>query len=201
MALADRDYKLTEDAYLAGEELADMKHELIDGVAYAMVGASRNHNAIASNCAGELRNHLKGRPCQAFQSDFKVKVGHDFFYPDVVVLCDQDSESHDYYTESPLLIIEVLSPSTRRRDEITKLRAYQTLPSLQEYVLVSQDVVKVEVFKRQNNLWTAAIYGLGDEIHFSSVDLSLTVEEIYERVDNEEMQIYLRELEEAQKES
>lgn len=183
---------VSEEDYLKGELEAEVKHEYIDGQIYAMVGASANHNSLSSTISREFGNHLKGKPCDAFQSDFKVKVGTKYFYPDVVVRCDKDD---DYYTQKPVIIVEVLSDSTRRRDEITKLRAYQTIPSLMEYVLVSQDVVRVEVFSRIGEFWGSKIYALGDSIHFESIGLTLSVEEIYESVDNEDMKKYLKEKE------
>ncbi|MDD2759891.1 MAG: Uma2 family endonuclease [Methylomonas sp.] len=177
--------------YLAGELLGDIKHEYIDGQVYAMSGASRNHDRIAGNVFGELRNHLRNQPCEPFTSDVKVKVGNYFFYPDSMVVCDE-LEPHQYYTETPVLIVEVLSKSTRRTDETIKRRLYQTIPSLQEYVLIEQDIVDVEVCRRSEG-WVSNHYFLGDQAWFESVDLVLDVAEIYARVDNEDMQTYLAE--------
>lgn len=177
--------------YLAGELLSEIKHEYIDGQVYAMSGASRNHDRIAGNVFGELRNHLRGKPCEPFTSDVKVKVGKHFFYPDSMVVCEE-FDPHQYYSETPVLIVEVLSKSTRRRDETIKRRLYQTIPSLQEYVLIEQDIVDVEVCRRSEG-WVSNHYFLGDEVPFESVSLSLSVAEIYDRVDNEDMRAFLLE--------
>lgn len=178
--------------YLAGELVSEIKHEYIDGQVYAMSGASRNHDRIAGNVFGELRNHLRGKPCEPFTSDVKVKVGKHFFYPDSMVVC-QDTSTHEYYVETPTLIVEVLSKSTRRRDETLKRRLYQTIPTLLEYVLIEQDIVDVEVCRRSEG-WVSNHYFLGDDVPFESVDLTLSVAEIYARVDNEDMQVFMAEL-------
>jgi Uma2 family endonuclease len=119
----------------------------------------------------------------------KVKVGSRFFYPDVLVDCHFD-ESKPYYTESPVIIVEVLSKSTRRMDETTKLMSYINIPSLQEYVLIEQDFVDIEVVRRSEG-WQPRHYFLGDQVHFEAINLTLSVEEIYSRVKNEDMLEFL----------
>lgn len=183
------DDRLTEKEYLEGELISDVKHELIDGYAYAMAGASKNHERVSAKLIQILANHLEGTPCEPFASDVKVKVADDFYYPDVMVVCD-DKTDNEYYTDSPLIIVEVLSKSTRRKDQALKRRAYQSLPSLQEYVLIEQDFVEVEVCRRMNH-WQSEHYFLGDEVRFESIDLTVPVETIYSRVVNEEMTEFL----------
>ncbi|NOQ36230.1 MAG: Uma2 family endonuclease, partial [Methylococcaceae bacterium] len=165
-----QDDRLTEQEYLEGELISDIKHELIEGYAYAMAGASANHNRISAVLTREFGNHLKDTTCEPFASDMKVKVWQDFFYPDVMVVCDKnDNEDH---TDSPLLIVEVLSKSTRKKDQSLKKRAYQSLASLQEYVLIEQDFIEVEICHRENH-WQSEHYFLGDEVHFKSIDLKI----------------------------
>lgn len=183
------DDRLTEKEYLEGELISDVKHELINGYAYAMAGASKNHERVSAKLIQILANHLEGTPCEPFASDVKVKVADDFYYPDVMVVCD-DKTDNEYYTDSPLIIVEVLSKSTRRKDQALKRRAYQSLPSLQEYVLIEQDFVEVEVCRRMNH-WQSEHYFLGDEVRFESIDLTVPVETIYSRVVNEEMTEFL----------
>lgn len=178
------------EEYLAGELLADTKHEYIDGDVYAMAGASKNHESIAGNVLAEIRQHLKNTPCRPFGSDVKVKVGKQFFYPDVMVVCE-DNTDNPYYTESPILVVEVLSKSTRRTDETIKRTAYQSLPSVQEYVLIEQDFVDVEVCRRSSG-WVSNHYFLGDDVWFESLNFNLAVEEIYRWVDNEDMAAFLQ---------
>ncbi|MBU2569733.1 MAG: Uma2 family endonuclease [Gammaproteobacteria bacterium] len=180
---------ITEDDYLQGELIGDVKHELIDGCVYAMAGASANHERIAGNIYRKFGNHLEGLPCEPFGSDMKVKAGSNFFYPDVSVDCHFD-ESQPYYVQSPIIIVEVLSKATRKMDETVKLLSYIDIPSLQEYVLIEQDFVDIQVIRR-NESWLPRHYFLGDEITFESIDLTLPVEAIYARVHNEEMLEFL----------
>jgi Uma2 family endonuclease len=180
---------VSEEDYLQGELISDVKHELIDSCVYVMAEASANHERIAGNIYRNFGNHLDGSPCEPFGSDVKVKAGSNFFYPDVIVDCCFD-ESQPYFTESPVIIVEVLSKATRKMDETVKLLSYINIPSLQEYVLVEQDYVDVQVIRR-SEAWLPRHYFLGDEITFESIDLTLPVEEIYSRVNNEDVTEFL----------
>ncbi len=182
---------LSEADYLKGELRSDTKHEYVDGQVYAMAGASRNHERIAGNVFGEIRNWLRNSPCEPFASDMKVKAGGNFFYPDVMVVCEEQ-QPHEYYTDSPVMIVEVLSKATRRMDETTKRVAYFNIPSLQEYVLIEQDIVDVEVCRRSQG-WVSNHFFMGDEVPFESIGLTLAVEEIYARVDNDDVRSFLEE--------
>ena len=162
---------------------------------FRSTGASLNHDRIAGNVFGELRNHLRNKPCEPFTSDVKVKIGKHFFYPDTMVICNHTAK-HEYFTETPVLIVEVLSKSTRRRDETIKRRLYQTIPTLLEYVLIEQDIVDVEVCRRSEG-WVSNHYFLGDDVTFEAVDLTVSVADIYERVENEDMQSFLLEQSQA----
>ena len=184
-----KDNRITVEEYLQGELISEIKHEYIDGYVYAMAGTSINHNRIANNLARDFGQHLKNMPCDVLTADFKVNINHrKFFYPDVVVICNHD-DSHQYFTENPILIVEVLSDSTQRKDRTLKRLAYQALPSLQEYVLIEQDFVDIEVSRREAN-WDSHHYFLGDEIYFKSLDFTVSVAEIYHRVNNEDMLKY-----------
>jgi len=185
MSSVIRNSAISIEEYLKDEMTREVKHELIDGQIYAMAGASANHDRISSNMSRKFGNHLENSPCEPFGSDMKVKVGSKFFYPDIIVDCQFD-ESQPYFTESPVIIVEVLSKSTRRVDETTKRFSYINIPSLEEYVLIEQDIVDIEVIRRSEG-WFSKHYFLGDEVHFKSINLILTVEEIYDRVQNEEM--------------
>ena len=181
---------LTEEDYLASELLSEVKREYIDGEVYAMAGASINHVRIVTSLVAKLATHLLNTPCEPFFSDMKVKVGKNFFYPDVIVDC-RNENGDAYYTQSPILIVEVLSKSTRRTDKAIKRLAYQALPSLQEYILIEQDAAEVEICRR-NNHWQPEYYFLGDTAYFASIELSISVEEIYARVENQDMADYLK---------
>ncbi|MBS3951991.1 MAG: Uma2 family endonuclease [Methylomicrobium sp.] len=185
------DHPLSEQDYLEGEKLSEIKHEYIDGDVYAMAGASKNHERITMNLTREFGNHLKNKPCEPFASDVKIKAGSRFFYPDVMVVCD-DATPNEYYTESPVIIVEVVSKSTRRIDETIKRTTYPTIPSLKEFVLIEQDFVDVEVCRKSQG-WISNHFFMGDEVPFESLGLTLAVEEIYARVDNEDVRTFLEE--------
>ena len=177
---------LTQQDYLAGELRSDVRHEYIDGEVYAMAGSHKDHNRIAGEVFRILANHLQDNPCEPYASDMKVKVDKSFFYPDVMVDCSGKEE--DYYTEFPTIIVEVLSKSTRQHDKTFKRQAYFQIPSLQEYILIEQDFVEIERwYKTQDNHWEQSVHYLGDDITFASLNLTVTVEDIYRRVKNVDM--------------
>ena len=170
--------------------LSDIKHEFIDGETYAMAGASINHERIATNISAEFRTHLKKSPCEPLGSDMKVRIGSNFFYPDVMVDCEFD-ESTPYFTTTPTIIVEVLSKTTRRTDQTIKRTSYLDIPALQEYVLIEQDFVDVEIIRRREG-WQSRHYFMGDDVVFESIDCTLPVEEIYHRVNNEDVIEFLK---------
>ena len=200
MSLAKKaDNKITIKDYLSGELVSEVRHEYYDGYVYAMAGASDNHNKISGNIFRELANELKKQksPCTSYVADMKVNItdkGNHFFYPDVMVVCDSDDNESDYYKKSPLIIVEVLSPSTRKNDSSGKRLLYFNLLSLEEYVLIEQDICQIQVFSRKDN-WQAAFYFLGDEITFKSINVTLKVEDIYYQVKNENILTFLKEIE------
>lgn len=181
---------LSEQDYLDAEKVSDVKHEYFDGEIFAMSGAKANHQRITMNVGGEFRNHLKGSPCEAFSSDMKVRAdeGNKYFYPDVVVSCNQDGECD--FTESPRLIVEVLSDSTRKFDKDLKRKIYQTIPTLEEYVLIEQDHVEIEISRKSAD-WHSSYYFIDDDVTFESIGLTLPVLELYSRVENKELQAFL----------
>ena len=195
-AIPKQEVLISEQSYFDLEKQTDTRHEYIDGYVYAMVGGSFNHGTLVGAIAGEIRNHLKGKPCRVFSESIKVKIlsiynakQTRYFYPDVVVDCTIDKADGNMLT-TPVLVVEVLSASTHKYDETTKFQIYATIPTLQEYVLVEQDCVRIEVQRRRTN-WAVEKYFLGDKISFESLALTLDVEELYQHVDNEEMTEYL----------
>ena len=184
-------HQISEEEYLQGELISEIKHEFIDGEVYAMSRASKKHDRIAGNVYTNLLPLLENSLCEPFSSDVKVKVGGNFFCPDVMVVCD-DRADNPYYSEIPTILVEVLSKTTRRNDETIKRLAYQSIPSLQEYLLIEQDFVDVEVCCRKNG-WLSQHYFLGDEFTLYSISIVLSVEDIYRRVQNEDVLTYLQE--------
>lgn len=195
MSLKHATNKITEEEYLQGEFIAEFKHEFIDGEVYAMAGASETHNLLSGNIFSELKNQLKGMPCRTFIADMKVNAAGDFFYPDVMVVCQQDNE-FEYYKQLPVIIVEVLSPSTRKFDKTAKRLKYQNIPTLEEYVLIEQTIGEIEVFRKKDH-WQSSYYYLGDEITFESLGVTVLVEDIYYQVNNDDVHAYLQEKSQA----
>ncbi len=185
--------QITENEYLDAEQDALVRHELIDGYIYAMTGASDKHNKAAGNMFAELRNALKRMnvPCTTYINDMKVKAQNNFYYPDVMVVCDNNDKESEFYKTKPTIVIEVLSPSTRRIDKTIKRLAYQALPTLQEYVLIEQDKAEIEVFTRSSG-WQAEYYYLGDSISFASIGVTVQVEDIYYQINNDDVLVYAK---------
>jgi len=169
---------LSVEDYLKGETKGNVRHEFVSRQIYAMVGASNWHNILAGAIYIELRQFLK-KPCQAYMSDMKVRVGDDFYYPDVVVSC-KPVEGVFYFVDEPTVIVEVLSPSTERQDRLEKRIAYQRLTSLQEYLLITQDKIQIEIFRRATDGWELEIGGEGDTIMLSSLGFQIAVNSLYE---------------------
>lgn len=175
---------LSADAYLEGELKSDLRREFVNGEVYAMAGAGEAHNLIALNVASRLRGSARGGPCRVFISAMKVRVAawNAFYYPDILVACDP-SDTHSYFKERPCLIVEVLSPSTEGIDRREKLLAYRTLPSLREYVLISQDKRLIEVYRcEEGGAWSIETLGEGDLLRLECVGASMTLDEVYEDV-------------------
>jgi Uma2 family endonuclease len=188
MASATRITRYTPEQYLAMERKADFKSEYDGGYIAAMAGASTRHNLIALNFASEIRFHLKGRPCTAFVSDMRLCVSRTglYTYPDVMALCGErqylDSEVDTLL--NPAMIVEVLSETTESYDRGKKFGHYRQLASLQEYVLVAQDEVKVERYTRQGDDWILSVFSkLDDTLRLTSIDCEIPLREIYDKVD------------------
>ncbi|HEY9802632.1 MAG TPA: Uma2 family endonuclease [Leptolyngbyaceae cyanobacterium] len=176
---------ISPEDYLKAEETNPIKHEYRYGEVYAMAGASKTHVVISLNMASMLRNHLRGRGCQAYISDTKahIELLDIYYYPDVIVSCDQRDRAFDNFLRYPCLIIEVLSPSTEAFDRGDKFADYRQMESLQEYVLISQNRQSVDCFRRNpDGKWVLYPYTPGDEIHLASVDFRCAIASIYEDV-------------------
>ena len=183
--------KLTAVEYLARERTADNKLEFIDGEIYAMTGASENHNTISLNLAAELNFKLKNSPCKPFMADMQVGVLGDYYYPDIVVVCEPHEDDTTYIKHAPILIVEVLSKNTRAFDHSTKQIKYLQIPSLEYYVLIEQDYCEVSVLSRAAG-FIPRYYYLGDTVDLPLLDVAVAVSDIYNRVENEDKVLYLQ---------
>ena len=179
---------LTPEEYLAFERKATTKHEYLNGQIVAMSGASFAHNFLTMNTANQLYNQLIGGECQVATSDMRVKVTQidSYFYPDVVVVCGEPRAEDDTFDTllNPTVVVEVLSPSTEVYDKGEKFEHYQQIASLKEYVLISQDKIRVEHYRRQETEWLQTEFqGLEDVLYLLSIGCELRLQDIYRRVE------------------
>ncbi|HEX4951586.1 MAG TPA: Uma2 family endonuclease [Blastocatellia bacterium] len=191
MGLAKAKTYWTVEDYLAFEKNSPVRHEYISGQLYAMAGGSKNHNRLADDFGAVLNRQFaqRGQPCEAFTSDVKVHVNPEvYYYPDVVVACEElaeDETEDEYIAENPVLLVEVLSKRTQRTDRFEKMREYQFLSSLREYVLIEQTHYQVEVYRHAaaGEPWQREIYTAPEqEVVLASVNARCTLAEIYARV-------------------
>lgn len=171
------------------EEVAETRNELIDGTVVAMSGNTYPHLLIVGNLMLELNGQLRGKPCRMLSNELKVKVEltGDYFYPDLVGVCGAPAfeRSNKVTLLNPTLLIEVLSTSTEGYDRGQKFLHYQQIPTLKEYVLVSQEAARVEVFTRgENSAWTyKMVSGPEASVSFASIDCAVALADIYRDVE------------------
>jgi Uma2 family endonuclease len=181
--------KLTPAEYLEFERKSEERHEYLNGEIFAMSGAKRNHNVIAWNIGGELRQKLKGKNCEAYPADMRVFIPETalYTYPDLVTVCGAAQFQDDVFDTllNPVLIIEVLFDSTESYDRGKKFQHYRSIENLQEYVLVSQDEARIEKYvKRGDGFWLLSeAVGLDSEIEFSSIECKISLREVYDKID------------------
>jgi Uma2 family endonuclease len=184
MVASKSDTYVSPEDYLAGEKVSPIKHEYRQGEIYAMAGAKKAHVIISGNVFALLRNHLRGSGCIPYMADIKVRIeaADCYYYPDVAVSGDErDKNADEDFIRYPRLIVEVLSQTTAAFDRGEKFADYRTSESLQEYVLINQERVSVECFRRNaEGLWVLYPYSPGQEVQFASVNFSCAIETLYE---------------------
>ena len=176
-------HRWTTEEYLAFENANDGRHEFVGGEVYAMVGGTDVHNLLCTWISSLL---IAGCPrtCQVFSQGMKLCVhraddGDDYYYPDIFVSCS-GSDRERLSRDQPCLIVEVLSPSTERIDRGEKMRAYRSIPSLIEYVIVCTDRPQVEVYNRASG-WSKSVFAAGSPLTLASIGVTLTVDQVYDR--------------------
>ncbi len=179
-------HRLTPEEYLALEAESSVKHEYIDGIAYAMSGTTDTHNILSQNVLIALRSHLRGTDCSVYIADIKAQLStrRNYYYPDVMVTCNPVDEQDPLSKRFPKLIVEVLSSSTEGFDRGDKFVDYQSFESLEEYVLINTRHKRVEIFRRaEGGLWSLQIYRDSEDedtvVTFKSVGLSVSLSELY----------------------
>ncbi|MBS0421846.1 MAG: Uma2 family endonuclease [Proteobacteria bacterium] len=176
---------LTVDEYLEFEETANVRHEYVAGLLYAMTGPRKSHGRISTNLVAAFHSHLRGGPCQTYASQIKLrlKAGQNdiFYYPDLMVVCGPETAS-EVYVEQPKLIVEILSPSTETIDRREKALNYRNIAAVEEYILISQKRPQIEIHRRADNWQPTALTSLDATADFHSIALSLPLSQIYEGV-------------------
>lgn len=176
--------QLSEADYLAQEAQSTLRHELVGGSAYAMAGASVRHNRIALNLATRLNIATQESKCQVFISDVKLRADSypTYYYPDIMLVCDA-SDDDPLVKTHPCLLAEVLSPSTEAIDRREKRMVYQRIPSLREYLILSQDAPLIEVYRRRGlNEWLLETSNANDILRLECLPLEIPVAELYRGV-------------------
>ncbi len=178
--------QISIEDYLSGEQISEVKHDYVDGTVFAMAGASVRHNQVASNTLISLGSQLRGKPCRPFNSDMKIRVRFPsntrFYYPDVSVIC-RSNPGGDQFQDEPVVLIEVLSDSTRRMDQTEKKDAFLIIPSLAVSVMMEQDDAAAIVYRRQDSGFLREVYeGKDASITLSEIDATHSLAEVYEDV-------------------
>lgn len=189
MGLAQQKPKLyTAKEYLELERDSEVRHEYLDGEIFEMAGANKRHNVISVNLIHLLVAQLRDRECNVYGSDMRIKipVTESYTYPDVVALCGEEffeDETEDILL-NPMLIIEVLSKSTKAYDRGAKFESYQTIQSFREYVLITQEPFRVEQFvRKEENVWTYFEFRKPEEVvKLNSIDCELALRDIYHKI-------------------
>jgi Uma2 family endonuclease len=202
MTVAQKFEYMTVEEYLKFEETSEVRHEYVDGRIFAMTGATRRHNIISGNIFAVVHGFLVGTPCTAFVEGMKARVeaANCFYYPDVMVSCDSN-DGESLYIEEPVLVIEVLSPSTAAIVRREKLTNYMKLPTLIEYLIVHQRRRKIELYRKDvEGHWSKTEYTGEDRLVLKSLrkgELSISLNTIYEKVTHGKQNLEVRESEEG----
>ena len=187
MALENLEEMISIEDYLAGELVSEIKHEYLGGIVHAMAGGKMRHNKATMNTSASLFNSLKGSPCQPFNSDTKVRIHLSsqirFYYPDLQVICGPVDEETTF-TDSPTVVVEVLSDSTRRIDAGEKRDAYLSVPSLKVLILIDPSKVHVNVDRRQptGGFKQEHYRSITDVIDLTEIETTLPIADIYEGI-------------------
>lgn len=173
---------MTADEFLAWEETQTLKHEFVRGEVFAMTGGVDRNNTVAINLLVVLRQHLRGTPCRVYGSDVKLRVdaADCFFYPDVMVTCSGTDLGQRRLKREPVLVVEVLSPSTAAFDRGEKFADYRQLPSLSEYLMVDVERRNCDLHRKgPDGLWVLHPSGPDDAVHLASLDLVVSAAELW----------------------
>ena len=174
--------RMTADEFLAWDEGQTIKHEFVRGEVFAMAGGEDRHYSVALNLAVALHQHLRGSPCRVYGSDVKLRVeaADGFFYPDLMVTCSAADAADRLVKREPVLVVEVLSPSTAAFDRGDKFAAYRQLPSLAEFLLVDIDARRCELYRKgADGLWVLHPTQGDEALQLASVGLTISAQDLW----------------------
>lgn len=176
------------EEYLEFERNSTTRHEFLDGTIVAMSGSTPQHALLTVNVGATLHSALRGKPCRAYSGDLRLRIVKTGLstYPDLSVVCDelQHAEDDPHAIVNPTVIVEILSPTSEAYDRGEKFSHYRQIPSLRHYLLVSQRERRLELFTRAEGIgWTLAEAGPGEHLSLSTIDIALSVDEIYENIE------------------
>lgn len=188
MAIRHQQTMTVEEYFQLEENDPNTRYEYIDGHVYAMAGGTANHDTIKSNIQRILWNLLRGSRCRVYSSDMKVYVSETrYFHPDVIVTCDPQDRGTVQAIRSPRLVVEVLSPTTELTDRTWKLKNYCMHPTIEEYVLVDSQSVKLEIYHKEQNKWIYEAFENNDDIPLHSLGVHFALAEAYTDIEFEEI--------------
>lgn len=177
---------LSPDDYLRREEASELKHEYLGGVVHAMSGGTNQHGRIAANVSGLFHAQLRGKSCFPINSDVKIRIQYPdhtrFYYPDAGVVCEANPPE-DHFEDMPVVLVEVLSPSSERTDLTEKRDAYLSIPSLAAYLIIAPNQPSLTVHRNVRGGLSSKVYDeLSDAIQLPEIDCELSLADVYERV-------------------
>jgi Uma2 family endonuclease len=182
MALPEYPYIDVEDYLALDNTVRSVRYEYIDGTLRMLAGGSPDHAIIAANLTTTLNYALRGKPCIVYSADVRFKLSESrYVHPDVTVSCDPRDKYKKDNIQYPRIIVEVLSPSTEAIGRGEKLEYYLDFPTMEEYILIGSQRKFVEVYHRDNNIWTSRVYKSTDTIYLKSIRLEITFVEIYDK--------------------
>jgi Uma2 family endonuclease len=181
---------MSVDEYFALEEQhPETRYEYVDGYVYMMAGGTINHDTIKANMERILWGLLRGSRCRTFSSDMRVFVSPTrYYHPDVTVGCDPRDRGTKKAVHSPRLVVEVLSPSTERTDRREKLRDYLACSTIEEYLLISSDSLRMELYRKEGKRSIYESFQANDEVEIACLGIHFPVTAAYEDVDFTEME-------------
>lgn len=194
MALPQPKTPFSADDFLAWDATQTDRHEFVDGEVFAMAGGEDRHASVSLAVASSLRSHLKGSRCRVYMNDVKLQVAaaNAFFYPDVFVTCSERDAANRLVKQEPLLVVEVLSPSTAAYDRGDKFASYRLCPTLAEYAVIDIDRRAVDLFRKNTEgLWVLHPLVGNATLTLTSVDHALALGELFADLEGDDASLRL----------